>query len=57
MAVNVRGVFLCIKHEVPLMLATAGNEGSIVIMSSTAGALLQQGQTAPVSKLPVCSLL
>jgi NAD(P)-dependent dehydrogenase (short-subunit alcohol dehydrogenase family) len=39
MAVNVRGVFLCIKHDVPLMLATAGNEGSIVITSSTAGAV------------------
>jgi NAD(P)-dependent dehydrogenase (short-subunit alcohol dehydrogenase family) len=45
MAVNVRGVFLCIKHQVPLMLETAGNDGSIVITSSTAGVLLQQQQT------------
>jgi NAD(P)-dependent dehydrogenase (short-subunit alcohol dehydrogenase family) len=45
MAVNVRGVFLCIKHQVPLMLETAGNDGSIVITSSTAGVLLQQEQT------------
>eukprot|EP00882_Tetradesmus_deserticola_P010332 GHRQ01010915.1.p1 GENE.GHRQ01010915.1~~GHRQ01010915.1.p1 ORF type:complete len:171 (+),score=30.60 GHRQ01010915.1:431-943(+) len=37
LAVNVRCVFLCIKHQVPLMLATAGNKGSIVITSSTAG--------------------
>lgn len=32
-----RGVFLCLKHEVPLKLATAGKEGSIVITSLTAG--------------------
>lgn len=36
MAVNVRGVFLCMKYEIPLLLET-GNEGSIVITSSTAG--------------------
>lgn len=37
MAVNVRGVWLCMKHQIPLMLATANNEGAIVITSSTAG--------------------
>lgn len=36
MEVNVRGVFLCMKYEIPLMLET-GNEGSIVITSSVAG--------------------
>lgn len=37
MSVNVRGVFLCLKHEIPLMLETAGGQGAIVITSSTAG--------------------
>jgi len=37
MSVNVRGVFLCLKHEIPLMLETAGSQGAIVITSSTAG--------------------
>lgn len=35
-AVNLRGVFLCLKYEIELMLAT-GNGASIVDMSSTAG--------------------
>jgi len=35
LAVNVRGTFLCLKHEIPAMLASGG--GSIVNMSSTAG--------------------
>lgn len=34
-AVNLRGVFLAMKHEIPAMLA--GDGGSIVTMSSTAG--------------------
>lgn len=37
MAVNLRGVFLCLKHQIPLMLETAGDGGAIVITSSTAG--------------------
>lgn len=37
MATNVRGVFLCLKHQIPLMLATAEGQGAIVITSSTAG--------------------
>ena len=35
MGINLRGVFLCVKHEVPLMLATGG--GAIVNTSSGAG--------------------
>jgi NAD(P)-dependent dehydrogenase (short-subunit alcohol dehydrogenase family) len=35
LAVNVRGTFLCMKYEIPAMLAAGG--GSIVNMSSTAG--------------------
>jgi NAD(P)-dependent dehydrogenase (short-subunit alcohol dehydrogenase family) len=35
LAVNLRGVFLAMKHEIPAMLATGG--GAIVNMSSTAG--------------------
>ena len=34
-AVSLRGVFLCMKHEIPAMLASGG--GAIVNMSSTAG--------------------
>jgi NAD(P)-dependent dehydrogenase (short-subunit alcohol dehydrogenase family) len=34
-AVNVRGTFLCMKYEIPAMLAAGG--GAIVNMSSTAG--------------------
>lgn len=37
MSVNVRGVFLCLKHQVPLMLQNADGPGAIVITSSTAG--------------------
>jgi hypothetical protein len=37
MSVNVRGVFLCLKHQIPLMLETAGGHGAIVVMSSSAG--------------------
>ena len=36
MSVNLRGVWLCLKAQIPLMLAT-GKEGAIVISSSTAG--------------------
>ncbi|MBB6406890.1 SDR family NAD(P)-dependent oxidoreductase [Arthrobacter sp. AZCC_0090] len=35
-AVNLRGVFLCLKYEIELMLAS-GSGGAIVNMSSTAG--------------------
>jgi NAD(P)-dependent dehydrogenase (short-subunit alcohol dehydrogenase family) len=35
LAVNVRGTFLCMKYEIPAMLAAGG--GAIVNMSSTAG--------------------
>jgi NAD(P)-dependent dehydrogenase (short-subunit alcohol dehydrogenase family) len=35
LAVNIRGTFLCMKYEIPAMLAAGG--GSIVNMSSTAG--------------------
>ncbi|GAA4025514.1 SDR family oxidoreductase [Arthrobacter methylotrophus] len=35
-SVNLRGVFLCLKYEIELMLA-GGNGGAIVNMSSTAG--------------------
>lgn len=35
-SVNLRGVFLCLKYEIELMLAS-GNGGAIVNMSSTAG--------------------
>ena len=34
-AANLRGVFLCLRHEIPAMLASGG--GSIVNMTSTAG--------------------
>lgn len=37
MSVNARGVFLCLKHQIPLMLETAERQGAIVITSSTAG--------------------
>jgi NADP-dependent 3-hydroxy acid dehydrogenase YdfG len=37
MAVNARGVFLCLKHQIPLMLETAAGHGAIVITSSVAG--------------------
>lgn len=35
MAVDVRGVYLCLKHQIPLMLRTSG--GAIVNISSGAG--------------------
>ncbi|HEX4188631.1 MAG TPA: SDR family NAD(P)-dependent oxidoreductase [Solirubrobacteraceae bacterium] len=34
-AINLRGTFLCLKHEIPAMLSSGG--GSIVNMTSTAG--------------------
>jgi NAD(P)-dependent dehydrogenase (short-subunit alcohol dehydrogenase family) len=37
MAVNARGVFLCLKYQIPLLLDTAEGQGSIVITSSVAG--------------------
>jgi NAD(P)-dependent dehydrogenase (short-subunit alcohol dehydrogenase family) len=37
MAVNVRGVFVCLKHQIPLMLADGG--GTIVNTSSGAGVM------------------
>jgi NAD(P)-dependent dehydrogenase (short-subunit alcohol dehydrogenase family) len=38
MSVNVRGVFLCLRYALPLMVDTAEGKGAIVITSSTAGA-------------------
>jgi NAD(P)-dependent dehydrogenase (short-subunit alcohol dehydrogenase family) len=46
-AVNLRGVFLALKHEIPAMLATGG--GAIVNMSSTAGLQAVGGLAAYVS--------
>ena len=43
-AVNLRGVFLCMKHEIPLMLKYGG--GSIVNTSSGAGIIGIKGQAA-----------
>jgi NAD(P)-dependent dehydrogenase (short-subunit alcohol dehydrogenase family) len=42
--VNLRGVFLCVKHEIPLMLANGG--GAIVNTSSGAGVIGIGGQAA-----------
>ena len=41
-AVNVRGVFLCLKHEIPLIQASGG--GAIVNTSSGAGVIGIKGQ-------------
>jgi NAD(P)-dependent dehydrogenase (short-subunit alcohol dehydrogenase family) len=41
---NTRGVFLCMKHEIPLMLANGG--GAIVNTSSGAGVIGIAGQAA-----------
>jgi NAD(P)-dependent dehydrogenase (short-subunit alcohol dehydrogenase family) len=41
-AVNLRGVFLCMKHEIPLMLKQGG--GAIVNTSSGAGVKGFKGQ-------------
>jgi NAD(P)-dependent dehydrogenase (short-subunit alcohol dehydrogenase family) len=46
-AVNLRGVFLAMKHEIPAMLNTGG--GAIVNMSSTAGVQAVGGLAAYVS--------
>jgi NADP-dependent 3-hydroxy acid dehydrogenase YdfG len=43
-AVNLRGVFLCIKHEIPVMLEHGG--GAIVNTSSGAGVIGVKGQAA-----------
>ena len=43
-AVNLRGVFLCLKHEIPLMLQRGG--GAIVNTSSGAGVIGVKGQAA-----------
>lgn len=45
--VNVRGVFLCMKHEIPAMLAGGG--GAIVNNSSIAGLIGFQGQALYVA--------
>lgn len=42
--VNLRGIFLCMKYEIPLMWATGG--GAIVNMSSGAGVMGIAGQAA-----------
>ena len=46
-AVNLRGVFVAMKHEIPAMLETGG--GAIVNMSSTAGLQAVGGLAAYVS--------
>ena len=43
-SVNLRGVFLCMKYEIPLLLASGG--GAIVNTSSGAGVVGIQGQAA-----------
>ncbi len=43
-AVNLRGLFLCIKYEIPLMLEYSG--GAIVNASSGAGVIGVKGQAA-----------
>jgi NAD(P)-dependent dehydrogenase (short-subunit alcohol dehydrogenase family) len=43
-AINLRGVFLCIKYEIPLMLEYGG--GAIVNTSSGAGVIGVKGQAA-----------
>ncbi len=45
--VNVRGLFLCMKHEIPAMLASGG--GAIVNNSSIAGLIGFQGQALYVA--------
>jgi NAD(P)-dependent dehydrogenase (short-subunit alcohol dehydrogenase family) len=45
--VNLRGVFLCLKHEIPAIIATGG--GAIVNMSSTAGVEAVAGLAGYVS--------
>jgi len=47
MAINLRSVFLAMKHEIPAMIATGG--GAIVNMSSTAGTQAVAGLTAYVT--------
>jgi NAD(P)-dependent dehydrogenase (short-subunit alcohol dehydrogenase family) len=46
-AVNLRGTFLCMKHEIPAMVANGG--GAIVNMSSTAGIQAVGGLAAYVA--------
>jgi len=46
-AVSLRGVFLCLKHEIPAMRASGG--GAIVNVSSTAGVSAVAGLAAYVS--------
>jgi NAD(P)-dependent dehydrogenase (short-subunit alcohol dehydrogenase family) len=48
LAVNLRGVFVAMKHEIPAMLAS-GDGGAIVNMSSTAGLNAVGGLAAYVS--------
>lgn len=45
MAVNVRGVWLCMKHQLPLMLKHPELDAAIVVTSSTAGEGLRYAQT------------
>jgi NAD(P)-dependent dehydrogenase (short-subunit alcohol dehydrogenase family) len=47
LAVTLRGVFVCLKHEIPAMLRSGG--GAIVNMSSTAGLEAVAGLAAYVS--------
>jgi NAD(P)-dependent dehydrogenase (short-subunit alcohol dehydrogenase family) len=47
LAINLRGTFLCMKHEIPAMLDSGG--GAIVNMASTAGLEAVGGLAAYVS--------
>jgi NAD(P)-dependent dehydrogenase (short-subunit alcohol dehydrogenase family) len=49
LAINLRGTFLCLKHEIAAMLATATGGGAIVNMTSTAGLEAVGGLAAYVS--------
>jgi NAD(P)-dependent dehydrogenase (short-subunit alcohol dehydrogenase family) len=47
LAVNLRGIFLCLRHEIPVMVDSGG--GAIVNMSSTAGLQAVGGLAAYVT--------
>ncbi|MFE9255132.1 SDR family NAD(P)-dependent oxidoreductase [Streptomyces sp. NPDC006879] len=47
MDVNVRGVWNCLRHQIPAMLETPGGGGSIVNTSSTAGVVSPRVPPAP----------
>jgi NAD(P)-dependent dehydrogenase (short-subunit alcohol dehydrogenase family) len=49
LAINLRGTFLCLKHEIAAMLDSGGGGGAIVNMTSTAGLEAVGGLAAYVS--------